>query len=255
MSPGDNRFPSGEGTDFSETLAFSQSEQYWSVTGAQGALAAHLYSSEEWTEFVAVDKEPRDLGLPAAVEILVWLFPFPVVFFLLSFPLKFCFVYTHPLDSFSSCKQRNIADKPYLIHTTRFPVFYTRGSLRQCLSVDTPRKWTGLFYFISSAWQIDVRRQSFSSLCLCVWFSVWLGYLAAVLLCILRWGRDLCAATGEWTAGQVWLHIHVVYASRWCRQYVEWSMVEMDHDMHFHHEYITFTDHVSLQSVLEDELR
>lgn len=72
---------------------------------------------------MAVDKGRRDLGLLAAVEILVWLFPFPVVFFLLGFPLKFCFVYTYPLDSFSTCDQRDTADKPYPVHISRFPVF------------------------------------------------------------------------------------------------------------------------------------
>lgn len=124
MSPGGNRFPrssafvSGEGRDLSKTSAFSQSEQYWSVTGAQEALAAYLCSSEKWTEFVAVGKEPRDLGLPAAVEILLLVFPcLPS-----QFPLKFC-VYTHPLDSFAACKQRNTADKPHPACTSRFLVF------------------------------------------------------------------------------------------------------------------------------------
>lgn len=92
------------------------------MTGAQGALAAYLYSSENWTEYVAVDKEPRGLDLPAAVEILGWLFPFPDVVVFLSFLLKFGVVYAHPLDSFSACKQRNIADKHYPFHTSSFPV-------------------------------------------------------------------------------------------------------------------------------------
>lgn len=82
-----------------------------------------LYSSKEQTEFVAVGKECRDLGLTAIDEILGWVFPFPVVFFFLSFPLKLCFVYTHNLDSFYICEQRSIADKPYLVCTAKFPIY------------------------------------------------------------------------------------------------------------------------------------
>lgn len=65
----------------------------------QGGLAVCLKSSEKCNEFVAVNKEFRDVGMPASVEILFCVVPFPLVFFLISIPLKFCFVYIHLLDS------------------------------------------------------------------------------------------------------------------------------------------------------------
>lgn len=68
---------------------------------AQGRLAVSFNSSEKCTEFVAVDKEFRDVDLSASLEILFCVVQLPFAFFLISFQLKFCFVYIHLLDSLS----------------------------------------------------------------------------------------------------------------------------------------------------------